>query len=95
MADFSPELSKLFSNQQREQRNHVHVAMAGKNVRETKTLALQFFDKLQMRGQTLDATEATAVSLEQSSKLFLLEARPWWKRLLYCQCIPKWWFCFF
>lgn len=81
----------------RTQLYYVNTAVVQKTLRETTVLALQVLDKMMSRSEQLEETETRGADLVRQSERFAAEAErwnkpPWWKRLLLCECIPRWWF---
>lgn len=83
---------QYMDEQRREQRAFNSLALVKGNLRDTTKTALNALDKLHQRGVQLNMAEDLGEELVHSSNIFLLEARPWWKRILFCQCLPDWWF---
>ena len=95
MDKIPPEVQEFFVQQQRDQRFFETTALAKKNLRQTTATALGVLDKLHQRGVQLETTQEVAETLETSSRVFLLQMpRPLWKRLMFCECLPQWWFKF-
>lgn len=83
---------QYMEEQRREQQMFNSIALVKGNLRDTTQTALHALDQLHQRSVQLDMTEELGEDLVHTSHLFLLETRPWWKRILYCQCLPAWWF---
>lgn len=83
---------QYMDEQRREQRAFNSLAVIKGNLRDTTKTALHALDQLHQRGTQLNMTEEMGDELAHTSRIFLLEMRPWWKRLLYCDCLPRWWF---
>lgn len=93
MSQLPPEIARFFEQQKREQRFFETSALVKKNVRQTTMAAIGVLDKLHQRGTQLETTEEMATALESSSREFLKESTPGWRRG-FLSCIPAWWCAF-
>jgi len=83
---------QYLDDQRRQQRAFNSLAVIKGNLRDTTQTAIHALDQLHQRGTQLDDTEIMGEELVHTSRIFLMEMRPWWKRLLCCDCLPHWWF---
>jgi hypothetical protein len=90
MSRLPPEIEHFFNQQKREQRFFETTALVKKNVRQTTIAAIGVLDRLHQRGTQIEATEEMAATLETSSREFLKESTPWWRKG-FLSCIPAWW----
>lgn len=84
----TPELQREFDASRREQGQYVMVGHINANVRETTRVAIRVLDQLAHRGVAMAECEDRAHTLEQSSRQFVVQVTPWWRR-----CLPQLWWC--
>jgi len=92
MSSFPPEMEAFLERERREQTNFVKLTMAKQNVNQATQKALKVMDTLVHRGEQINVLEKEGETLMQSSNMFKLQVMPWWKKLFYCECLPRWWF---
>jgi hypothetical protein len=79
-ADFA-----YFSYQRSKQLEHVHVAQANKNLKETSSFMDSILSNLLSRGVKMDEVAETSQQVMESSDLFLQSAQK------AASCLPEWW----
>jgi len=85
----------LMEESRRQQQHYVRTAEVQRNLRETKVVALRVLDTLADRGLELEAQEAQAEEISESSGRVLAhviearELRTWWGWLKRCCCSPS------
>ncbi len=72
-------------------RQHVTTARIHGNIKETTRVALQVMDKIASRGLAMSEAEVLADELQESSRTFVVQVTPWWRRRP--PCWPRWWWC--
>lgn len=79
------EVESYFAYQRAKQLEHVNIAHAKKNVRETKTLLDSAMAKVMERGVQMDEVAQTSEQVMHSSDEFFLTTRK------AASCVPDWW----
>lgn len=88
MNGIPPEVDAYFAAQRKQQQQYVTTARIGKTLGETTRVALQVMDKIALRGVAMSESVVLAEDLQESSRTFVVQVLPWWRR-----CLPRWWWC--
>ena len=77
-------ISFINERNRREQGKFVQLAVIDRTLKGTVSLMRQNVDTAMERGQSVDTLVRKSEELTESSKLFLFEVLPWYKRLWFC-----------
>ncbi len=83
---------KYLQMEERKQQQHVKVATATRNVKETVINMHSVMDKMADRGQQLEMVEDQVDDLMEQSQEFYHATLPGWKRYALSWVPPSWWF---